>query len=414
MNSHVSDILVVGGGAAGLSAALAASSKNGVNVTILDDNPRLGGQIWRAELGKTKSSEARKLIDAVEAGGIKIVNDATVFGQSGERSLLAESHAGPIEFEFGKLIIATGARERFLPFPGWTLPNVFGAGGLQALVKGGLNIENKRLVVAGTGALLLAVAAYLGSKGARVLAIAEQTSASKLNRFAFGLWRSPAKLSQTVALRSKLLGVPYLTDCWVTSASGAHKLKSVDLNRKGKSWSVECEMLACGFHLVPNIELASTLGCRIDNGFVAVDEFQRTSCENIFCAGEPTRIGGVEASMIEGKIAGFAAVGESEEARGLFAERNRTQKFGEALNQAFALRDELKSLADDKTIVCRCEDVEYGRLKEFDSSRTAKLQTRCGMGSCQGRICGAATEFLFDWKVGSVRPPIFPVKMENL
>jgi len=413
MNSHASDILIVGGGAAGLSAALAASSE-GVGVTIADDNPRLGGQIWRAELGKTKSPEARKLIAEVEAERIKIVNDATIFGLAGDKCLLAETPNGTVEFEYEKLIIATGARERFLPFPGWTLPNVFGAGGLQALVKGGLKIENKRIVVSGTGALLLAVAEYLKFKGANVVAIAEQTSSAKLNRFAVGLWRSPSKLSQAIALRAKLLGVPYLTDCWITSAVGTDNLESVNLTRRGEIRSVECDMLACGFHLVPNIELASVLGCKIENGFVAVDEFQRTSCENIFCAGEPTGIGGVEASLIEGKIAGFTAVGETEKARGLFPEREKKQKFGEALNRAFVLRDELKMVADDATIVCRCEDVEYGRLKDFDSSRTAKLQTRCGMGACQGRICGTATEFLFDWEPASVRAPIFPVKMENL
>lgn len=426
MSSVKADILVIGGGAAGLSTALAASAKNGVSVTLIDDNPRLGGQIWRAELGKTKSPEAKKLIEAVEDGKINIISNAQVFAASGENCLLAETSAGTVEFKYKRLLIATGARERFLPFPGWTLPNVFGAGGLQALVKGGLKIKNKRIVVAGTGALLLAVAEYLKSKGASVVAIAEQTSASKFNKFGFSLWRSPSKLTQAIALRAKLLGVPYLTDCWITSAESCRsprvskgvthnaELGSVTLTRKAKTWSIDCDMLACGFHLVPNIELASMLNCRIEDGFVAVDEFQRTSCENIYCAGEPTGIGGLEASLIEGKIAGLAAIGEFEKAREFFAEREKTKKFGKALNRTFALRDELKTLADDTTIVCRCEDVAFGRLTEFSSFRDAKLQTRCGMGSCQGRICGAATEFLFGWNVGRVRPPIFPVKMENL
>ena len=156
------------------------------------------------------------------------------------------------------------------------------------------------------------------------------------------------------------------------------------------------------------------LGCTIDGGFVAVDDFQRTSCEDIFCAGEPTGIGGVEASLVEGKIAGFAATDEIERAREHFAAREKTRKLGKALNRTFALRDELKTLARDDTIVCRCEDVEYKRLKDFVDFRDAKLQTRFGMGPCQGRICGAATEFLFGWEPSSVRPPIFPVKIENL
>ena len=156
-------------------------------------------------------------------------------------------------------------RERFLPFPGWTLPNVFGAGGLQALVKGGLKIESKRVVVAGTGPLLLAVADYLNSKGAKVLLIAEQTSAAKLRRFARGLWRQPAKMVEAAALRARLVGIPYKTDCWVTSAdvsSSSQTLRSVKVFRNGITRTVECDYLACGFHLVPNLELASLLGAK--------------------------------------------------------------------------------------------------------------------------------------------------------
>ena len=433
MNRVSADILIVGGGAAGMSAALAASSNGDLRVTLVDDNPRLGGQIWRAELGKTKSPEAIKLIAAIENGRIDIVNNAQVFAARNENSLLAHTHTGSTEFEYQKLIIATGARERFLPFPGWTLPNVLGAGGLQALVKGGLNVENKRLVVAGTGPLLLAVAEYLKSKGAIVMAIAEQTSTANLGRFALGLLRSPSKVAQGIALRSKLRGVQYLSDCWVTlctsprvSEGGTSNMSdspllarglpqlSVTLTRNGKTWSLDCDYLACGFHLVPNTELASLLGCRVENSFVAVDEFQRTSCENVYCAGEPTGIGGVEASLVEGKIAGLAAGGNEAEAGRYFAERNKTRKFAEALNRAFELRDELKHVADDTTIVCRCEDVNYGAIKTFATRREAKLQTRCGMGACQGRICGAATDFMFGWEADTVRPPIFPVRLENL
>ncbi|MEO7658719.1 MAG: FAD-dependent oxidoreductase, partial [Pyrinomonadaceae bacterium] len=231
---------------------------------------------------------------------------------------------------------------------------------------------------------------------------------------ALGLWRSPSKLAQAVALRRKLVGVPYLTDSWIKSANGSDRLESVSITRKGKSRMIECDMLACGFHLVGNTELAALLACRIENGFVVVDEFQKTTSENIFCAGDPTGIGGVESSLVEGRIAGFAAVGETKLARQLFGIRSKARKFGDSLNRTFALRDELRSLPEPDTIVCRCEDVVFGQLINFESWRSSKLQTRCGMGSCQGRICGAAIEYLFGWKTGDVRPPIFPVKLENL
>lgn len=413
MTRLVAEVLVIGGGPAGMSAALAAA-EGGSRVTVVDENPRLGGQIWRAELGRTRSADAAKLIAAIENGSIQIVNNAQIFSTAGPNALAAETLEGRIEFSYEKLILATGARELFLPFPGWTLPNVFGTGGLQALVKGGLDVNGKRIVIAGSGALLLAVAKHLRSRGASVLAIAEQASSAKLGRFAIALRRVPSKLLQAAVLRAKLIGIPYLTDCWITSAHGGEKLEGVTLMRRGKAWTLACDMAACGFHLVPNTELASLLGCRMADGRVAVDAFQRTSCENILCAGEPTGIAGVEGSLIEGRIAGLAASGQDQKARALFAERDRSRRFGQLLDRTFALRNELRHLPLDNTIVCRCEDVEYGRLKSYVSQRSAKLQTRCGMGPCQGRICGGAGRFLFGWEEDTVRPPIYPVKLENL
>ncbi len=215
-------------------------------------------------------------------------------------------------------------------------------------------------------------------------------------------------------MRINLRGIPYLNDCYVVSADGSDKLEAVNLNRGNKNWRIKCDMLACGFHLVPNLEAAEMLGCDIENGSVAVDQYQETSVENIFSAGEPTGIGGVELSLIEGSIAGFAAIGEKKKARLYFAKRNKLNMFADKLNKAFVLRDELKHLSQPETIVCRCEDVRFGELKAFDSFREAKLQTRCGMGACQGRICGSATEFLFNWERNSVREPILPVKIKNL
>lgn len=407
MDSINAEVLVIGGGPAGLSAAIAASERS--NVAIIDDNPHLGGQIWRAEMGQ-RSSDAGRLIDLLDLGRVSITNNAQVFGSQSDGRLLAETPAGRLELRFDRLILATGARELFLPFPGWTSPNVLGAGGLQAMVKGGLKIAGKRIVIAGTGPLLLAVADHLNAKGAKIVLIAEQTSAAKIRRFARGLWRQPVKMVQAAALRARLVGVPYRTDSWVTAADDG----KVDLMCKGLRRTIDCDYLACGFHLVPNLELADMLGCEIAAGVVHIDNFQQTSRSNILCAGESTGIAGVESSIVEGTIAGLAATGQMDAAQLHFPERDRARRFGELLNRTFALRNELKTLADPDTIVCRCEDVEFGRLTEFTSFRDAKLQTRCGMGACQGRICGAATEFLFGWERPNVRAPIFPVKMGNL
>ncbi|HEX2270871.1 MAG TPA: FAD/NAD(P)-binding oxidoreductase, partial [Pyrinomonadaceae bacterium] len=350
-------------------------------------------------------------LERIRRVDIQLLAGARVFQQIEPGRLLAEEAGGVRELVFESLVLATGARERFLPFPGWTLPNVMGAGGLQALVKNGLPVEGKRIIVAGSGPLLLAVAAYLREHGAEVLLVAEQASQRRLARFGLGLIGNAGKLSQGLAF---LKGGKYLTDCWVTAAYGDDSLKAVMLRRGGKRWSVSCDYLACGFHLVPNLELAELLGCEIDQGAVRVDEFQQTSVPRVYSAGESTGIGGLELSLDEGEIAGLSIAGRHDDARRLFPLRAKQQRFSDLLNRTFALRDELKTLTDAETIVCRCEDVVYDRLRAHDSWRAAKLQTRCGMGPCQGRICGSAVEFLFGWKAESVRPPILPVRVESL
>jgi NADPH-dependent 2,4-dienoyl-CoA reductase/sulfur reductase-like enzyme len=346
--------------------------------------------------------------------GVTVLSGKRVFDQPAPGVLLAEGDEDLLEFRYRKLILATGARERFLPFPGWTLPNVMGAGGLQAMVKSGLPIRGKRVVVAGTGPLLLAVASYMKDHGAEVPIICEQASYSSLARFAIALWNQPGKISQSLQLKRALEGVTFAPDSWVTAARGQTALESVIISRAGKTQTIPCDYLACGFHLVPNIELAQLLGCDIQNAFVHVDELQQTSIANIFCAGEPTSIGGIELSLIEGQIAGLAAADQAREARKLFSARKKAQRFARALDQAFQLRPELKKLAAPETLVCRCEDVPYKRLQSHTSWRSAKLHTRCGMGPCQGRICGPAAQFLFNWTHDSVRPPVFPVKIESM
>ncbi|SPE43589.1 Pyridine nucleotide-disulfide oxidoreductase (fragment) [Candidatus Sulfopaludibacter sp. SbA3] len=329
-------------------------------------------------------------------------------------TLAIEQFEGNREIAYRNLILATGARERFLPFPGWTLPNVMGAGGLQALAKSGFDIAGKLVVVAGSGPLLLAVAKYMRDHGARVRLIAEQAPQSALLRFGMGLAGHPGKLLQAIQLWAGLLGTPYLTDCWPLAAMGTEKLESVMLRRASKTWSEPCDYLACGFGLVPNLELAALLGCSMSATGVAVDEYQRTSVEGIYSAGEATGIGGLELSLVEGEIAGFAAAGSVREAQSRFAARASRRRFADALERAFALRDELKHVAQDDTLVCRCEDVSLGRVRACSGWREAKLQTRCGMGPCQGRVCGGAVEFLLGWKSESVRPPVFPARIGSL
>ena len=399
MDRRTFDVLIVGAGPAGLAAARRAR-ESGRSIAIIDDNPAPGGQIWRS-LAIPKWGRPP---------GLPIFTGARVIAAPRPNSLAIETLTEDFEFAYRTLILATGARERFLPFPGWTLPHVAGAGGLQALAKSGLPIAGKRIVIAGSGPLLLAVAKYLKDHGANVRVIAEQADQSSLVRFAARLAAHPGKLLQAAQLRAGLLGIPYLTSCWPVAAGPG----SVTLRRGPKTWTEPCDYLACGFGLIPNTELAMLLGCSLGTAGVSVDDDQQTSVPDVYAAGEVTGIGGLELSLAEGEIAGYAAAGRPEAARGARRARASARKFAAALERAFALREELKTLASDTTLVCRCEDVPLGRIRAYSGWREAKLQTRCGMGPCQGRVCGGAVEFLLGWKSESVRPPVFPARIGSL
>jgi NADPH-dependent 2,4-dienoyl-CoA reductase/sulfur reductase-like enzyme len=408
------DVLVVGAGPAGLAAAWAAAQ--GVErVGLVDENQALGGQIWRGEAdhGRVKG-EPGAWFQKVAQSAVEFIPAARVIALPRPGQLSAETPERCLTLTFRRLIMATGARERFLPFPGWTLPNVFGAGGLQALVKSGLRIEGKTVVVAGSGPLLLAVAAYLRSRGAVVRLIAEQAHRSSILRFGLKLIGSPAKMSQALRLKLALRGIPYRTGCWPLSALGEGRLAGVTLTDGRTSWYEPCDYLACGFDLIPNTELARALGCETRPSGVMVDDWQQTTVEGVYCAGEATGIGGLEKSLTEGRIAGYAAGGQPDAARALFSARQKSLSFANSLATAFALRDELRALPRPDTIVCRCEDVSWARILPYGFPRAAKLQTRCGMGPCQGRVCGPAIEFLRRWPQDSVRPPVFPARLESL
>jgi NADPH-dependent 2,4-dienoyl-CoA reductase/sulfur reductase-like enzyme len=408
------DVVVVGAGPAGIAAAVSAA-RSGARTALVDDNPAPGGQIWRAAgHARDRSPSAVAWFERLRSTPVHHIVGARVF-RADPGVVSAETTEGILQIAYRDLILAPGARELFLPFPGWTLPNVFGAGGLQALAKSGLPIRNKRIVIAGTGPLLLAVAAYLQDHGASVAGICEQASRTALARLGWNALRAPGKIREARQLFRRIRRVPLWTNCWPIAALGAGgRLQALRISKNGKIREIECDYVGCGFHLVPNVELPRSLGCEIEKGFVRVNDFQQTSAPHVYCAGEPTGIGGLELSLVEGEIAGHAAAGRRDAAAPLFVQRAQYRRFARALAQACALRPELKKLAQPGTWICRCEDVPLEHLSEHDSWRAAKLHTRCGMGPCQGRICGAALSFLFGWDAGAARAPIFPVTCASL
>ena len=402
------DVIIVGAGPAGLAAARVAGAA-GRDVLLLDENAQTGGQIWRG------GSDTR----AIPKNARFVSSIAVVDHRPGDRhtaGTLVLLHQGRLrELHYHDLVLATGARELFLPFPGWTLPGVFGAGGLQALVKGGWPIAGTRVVVAGTGPLLLAVASFLRERGADVALIAEQTQLRSLLGFGQTLLGRREKWPQMWELRTSLAGVPYRTGQWIVAAEGRGRVERVVVTNGTSRWTEPCDAVAVGYGLVPSNELARLIGCETDErGRVRVGEFQRTDRPHVYAIGELTGIGGVDLSEVEGEIVGHV-LGAKEgdyhptlEPR-LLERRAQAQEFADALERAFELRPELMRLADDETIVCRCEDVTWRELAPHRAWRDAKLVTRCGMGACQGRVCGAALRELKGWTIDTSRPPISPV-----
>lgn len=408
--NEFADLLIIGAGPAGMSAALAAAP-SGARIIVLDDNPLPGGQIWRDGPQASLPDQARQMRERLHASGnIRHHAGTRVIACSGPKQLLVEDADHGWVIGYDKLILCTGARELLLPFPGWTLPGVTGAGGLQALIKGGVPVKDQRVVIAGSGPLLLASAATAKHNGAKVLHIAEQASSGAVARFALQLPRWPGKLLQSFSL----FDPHYRTGTHVVAALGNERLEGVRLKQQGKIVELACDRLACGFGLIPNTQLGQALGCALDGTALAVDAWQATSVVDHYAAGECTGFGGSELALVEGTIAGHGAVGNTTAARDLWPRRARWQGFANTLNRAFSLDPQLKSLAQPDTLVCRCEDVPYAALAGHTDWRAAKLASRCGMGACQGRVCGGALQHLFDWQPSAPRPPFNPARIETL
>jgi NADPH-dependent 2,4-dienoyl-CoA reductase/sulfur reductase-like enzyme len=405
-------VLVVGAGPGGLAAAVAAA-RCGAAVTLVDALPEPGGQIWRGQWGRAGAQ-----VGARAGFWFRALLESAVELRLGQRVIAAPAPGrlglmgthGPETLPYDQLVLATGARERFLPFPGWTLPGVLGAGGLQALVKGGLDIRGKRVVVAGSGPLLLAAAAHLRAHGARLLAVAEQAPIGALLALAPALLARPRLLLQALPW----ITLPLRAGAWVTRAEGDGRLQRLHLRTGGGERVLEADYLACGFNLVPNLDLAQMLGCGLRDGMVAVDPMQRTSQAGVFAVGEAAGIGGVDKALAEGRIAGLAAAGRLAEAERMLPSARSARAWGRALEAAYALRPELRDLAQPDTILCRCEAVPVGALSGFSRGRDARLQARCGMGRCQGRTCGPAAEFLYGWAPGGPRQPLVPTSCADL
>lgn len=415
------DLLIIGAGPAGMAAALAAAP-SGKHIVVVDDNPAPGGQIWRDGPGVQLPPLARQhREDLARHANIEVLSGTRVVGlgdranSGGAPALILENATRGWTQHAGQLILCTGARELLLPFPGWTLPGVTGAGGLQALIKGGVDVSGQRIVIAGTGPLLLAAAATARKAGAQVVRVAEHTPWHHLAAFAARLVRWPAKAWQAPTLLHPSLRA----NTHVLEALGSAQVEQVRLQRGNGTELLDCDRIACGFGLVPNTHLGQMLGCALGewggrNG-LKVDALMQSSVSGVYAAGECTGFGGSERALVQGAIAGHAAAGHADAAQALHKTLAHWNGFADALHRHFPVRaTALAALPRSDTLVCRCEDVAHGDLQSRSSWIDAKLHTRCGMGACQGRICGAATQVLYGWTPQPARHLLSPACLSTL
>lgn len=419
------DVAVVGGGPAGLAAA-AAAVRAGCAVALVDAGRDLGGQYWRHQPGRLDDVPDRttftSLTEAVRTGATHLPeHDVWTISRTADGfRILALNGSEERSVRSAALVVATGAVDRQLPFPGWELPGVYTAGGAQALLKGHGVTVGRRVVVAGTGPFLLPVAASLAAKGVRVGGVFEANPTTGWLAKLPTVARNAGRMPEAAAYRARLVtsGARYRTGHAVVAAHGDDHIEAVTVAaidshwqvRPGTSKTIRCDALAVGWGFSPRVELALGLGCatRVDadgSVVVDVDDEQATAVPGVYVAGEACGIGGAALAVAEGEIAGFAAAaglgrrGSPAPAKARRA-RARLRAFAAAMHQVYPVRDGWRGWLSPETLVCRCEEVPARSVTEAvqelgaTDARSVKLLSRTGMGWCQGRICGYATSRL--------------------
>jgi thioredoxin reductase/bacterioferritin-associated ferredoxin len=452
------EIIVVGAGPAGLSAAISAAEA-GAKVLVIDENPNLGGQIYRQvpepfridpENLSGDQFEGQKMIERARSLPIEFLSDTVVWGIFDGRQLsVVTAGKKGAELWAEKLILAPGAYERPVPFPGWTLPGVMTAGGVQNLLKLQWVVPGKRFLLVGTGPLQLVVASQLIRSGAHIVGIADAASLHGAWRCLHRLWGEWHILRQGAGYLWDIFkkGVPFLRSHAILRAEGNGQVEravTCDIDENWhpipgteRAWDVDT--ICVGYGFISSVELAALAGCRIryeakwGTWIPEHDDHMRTSVPGVYVAGDGAGLGGSIVAAHEGCIAGFNAAMElgylsdrrTHPASSSYRRLQSLRKFRAVLDSIGEFRTGLYDVIQDDTIICRCEEVHYSEIKKAISAGAEHVNqikgwTRTGMGLCQGRFCEVNMAHFVALATGkprekyTVRPPCIPVPTEAL
>lgn len=419
--------VIVGAGPAGIRAAQTLLA-HGLQPVLIDEASRGGGQIYRRppaafhrsakSLYGTEASRALSVHEAMDAmqGRIDYRPDTLVWNaQGGALDLLDAATNVSSSVRYRRLIVATGATDRVLPVPGWTLPGVYTLGGAQVALKFQGCAIGERVVLMGTGPLLYLVAYQYAKAGANVVAVLDTA------RFADQLAAVPAMLTQPAVFAkgvyyvgwSRAHGVPIYSGIRPVRIEGPSRVAAVVFEADGKEHRLECDAVGFGYALRSETQLADLLGCRFT--FAPMqrahlperDAAGRSSVDGVYLAGDGAGVMGADAAEWAGERAALALLADEgiaiDAARAAELERQleRLGTFRQGLERAFPFPEDWAAKAPEQLIVCRCENITAGELREVvrqtgaDDINRLKALSRIGMGRCQGRMCQvAATELL--------------------
>ena len=419
------DFVVIGAGPAGLSAAISAA-RAGVKVTVIGENPQFGGQIFRQLVPPLKAKvsimelQDHKILEWLQEELAKVhiqfLKNKIVWGIFDDKVIAFDKEEKSL-IKAKKILIAEGAYEAPVAFPGWTSPGVMTLGGLQILLKSQGVIPEGQIIVAGTGPLLLYSASQLVKNGADVVAVLEASSFGQWMKWSMLLWRSPGLLKMGLkylnTLRKHRIPVHYGT--LPLEARGGDRLREIVFAKVNNQWrpiagtekKISVDLLCLNFGFIPSTQFTHIVDCehvcdtQLRGWVPNFNSRYETSRKGIYVAGDCTGIGGVKMALLEGELVGnevarhLGSLSAADADKRLSTLQRRISRFHwykNFLKKIYAFRPGLLDLLTDETIICRCEEVNFGTISNLIESGSHRLEqikllSRIGMGRCQGRFC---------------------------